>query len=548
MSGVSRVERSIQTCLGRPPRIVKATMQTSTSRGPVASLRPRSSHGPRPSPVTVLVIGWLLLGAAGSIWSFASPLMSAPDEAAHVIKAAAVVRGQYAGGSSEVQGEALTVQVPKYIADFSNYNCFATHPEKTPVCSPPIDGADQSLVPAQTSAGNYNPVYYAVVGLGSLGLTGEPAIYSMRLISAWLTAFFLAAIFYAAASMRRNHFMMIASAISLTPTVLFLTGSVNPNALEIGTAAAFYMGLCSMLERRPQAQLSKLPAVIVTASGILLSNTRPLSFLWIAVALAAALLGHNLTSIRAVLITRSFQLSAFLVGLSCLFALWWSLSARSLDSLFAVTPPIPADEAALLMLDRTVGYMREYVGVLGSLDTAPPMAVVYAWVLGFGSILLLSFTARPTRLRWPVALLAVAVIAIPPALQAGSSEKLGWIWQGRYALALVVMLILASGIAVRFRPFKVTPWTTSIIRWSLVLWALAHTYLMLEGLRRYTVGVHGDHVNWSEMFVPQWQPPFSWQGLTVAYILVLSVAGVCLYRLLTTRQTQTLSTRTPSES
>jgi len=176
------------------------------------------------------------------------------------------------------------------------------------------------------------------------------------------------------------------------------------------------------------------------------------------------------------------------------------------------------------------------------------MAVVYAWVLGFGSILLLSFTARPTRLRWPVALLAVAVIAIPPALQAGSSEKLGWIWQGRYALALVVMLILASGIAVRFRPFKVTPWTTSIIRWSLVLWALAHTYLMLEGLRRYTVGVHGDHVNWSEMFVPQWQPPFSWQGLTVAYILVLSVAGVCLYRLLTTRQTQTHSTRTPSES
>lgn len=521
-------------------------MQIFTSRGPMTTRRIRSSPSSRPSPVVVLFLSWLLLGAAGNIWSFASPLMSAPDETAHVIKAAAVTRGQFSGGSSGVQGESLTVQVPKYIADLSDYNCFATHPEITPACAPSI-GAENSLVPAETSAGNYNPVYYAIVGLGSHELTGEAALYSMRLISSWLTAFFLAAIFYAATSMRRSALMVVASTIAVTPAVLFLTGSVNPNALEIGTAGAFYMGLCLMLEQRTHPHLNVLPAVIVTASGVLLSNTRPLSFLWIAVALAAALLGHNLSSIRTVLVTKSFQLSALIVALSCLFALWWSITARSLDSLFAVTPPIPADEAALLMLDRTVGYMREYVGVLGSLDTDPPMAVVYTWVLGFGAMLLLSFTARPTRLRWPVALLTVALVAIPPALQAGSSETIGWIWQGRYALALVVLLILATGVAARFLPFKVTPWSTSIVRWSLVLGVVAHTYLLLGGLRRYTVGIRGDHINWSEMFDPEWQPPFSWQGLTVAYIVVLSVAGVCLYRLLTTRLTPALSGRTTSE-
>lgn len=543
MSGVSLVERSIQTCLGRPPRIVKATMQISTSRGPMADPRPRSSSGKSPSPIAVLLVSWLLIGAAGSIWCFASPLLSAPDETAHVIKAAAVARGQFAGGSSEVQGEALTVQVPRYIADLKDYNCFATQPEKTAACSPPIDGADRAAVPAQTSAGNYNPVYYAIVGLGSQVLSGEAALYAMRLISTWITSFFLAAIFYSAVRMRRNRYMVIAAAISVTPAVLFLTGSVNPNALEISTAGAFFMGLSLMLEQRAQPQFNLLPAAIVTASGVLLSNTRPLSFLWIAVALTAALLGHNRSSIYTALRTRSFQISALIVGLSCLFALWWSLSARSLDSLFAVTPPMPADEAAILMLDRTVGYMREYVGVLGSLDTSPPVAVVYAWVLGFGAMLLLSFTARPTKVRWPVALLTVALIAIPPVLQAASSETIGWIWQGRYALALVVLLLLASGIAVRFRPFKVTPWSTSIIRWSLVLGIAAHTYFLLQGLRRYTVGIHGDHVNWSEMFDPDWQTPFSWQGLTVAYILVLSIAGVCLYRLLTTRPAPVLGNR-----
>ena len=66
--------------------------------------------------------------------------------------------------------------------------------------------------------------------------------------------------------------------------------------------------------------------------------------------------------------------------------------------------------------------------------------------------------------------------------------------------------------------------------------ALAHVYLLLQGLRRYTVGIAEGHVNWTEMFAPHWQPPFSWQGLALAYIVVLGIAGYCLYRLLTSPQ------------
>ncbi|MBT2566547.1 DUF2142 domain-containing protein [Arthrobacter sp. ISL-85] len=461
--------------------------------------------------------------------------MSAPDEPAHTIKAASVARGQYGGTSSGVQGELLAVEVPKYIAEVGSYNCYATHPEITANCNKPTNTADRSPVKATTSAGNYNPVYYAIVGLGSRGLAGEPALYAMRIISAWLTSFFLAAFFYAASCMRKSRFMLIASAVSMTPAVLFLSGAVNPNALEIATTGAFYMGLCVMLENAAKSQTSWLTTAIVTTSGILLANTRPLSLLWLALAVVAAMIGQSRFALLALAKTKTFQLSVFLVSASCVFALWWTLAAHSLDSLFAVTPPLPADEAAILMLDRTVGYMREYVGVLGSLDTAPPVAVVDAWVLGFGWLLLLAFTTRPVKLRWPVAMVTVAVLAIPPLLQAASSETVGWIWQGRYALALIILLILVSGRAVRFRPFSTSPWSASLVRWSLVLGVLAHVYLLLQGLRRYTVGIHGDHINWTEMFEPQWQPPSSWQGLTVAYIIVLSVAGLCLYRLLITK-------------
>ena len=134
-----------------------------------------------------------------------------------------------------------------------------------------------------------------------------------------------------------------------------------------------------------------------------------------------------------------------------------------------------------------------------------------------------------------MALLTLTVIVVPTALQAGSSESLGWIWQGRYTLAMVVTLILAAGVTIRFRPYRITPWTTSMVRWGLVLGALAHTYVFLEGLRRYTIGIQG-HTNWIEMFEPQWQPPGTWQALTLAYILLLAVSGACLYRLLTTPQ------------
>ncbi|GAC1492269.1 MAG: hypothetical protein NVS2B15_12070 [Pseudarthrobacter sp.] len=177
--------------------------------------------------------------------------------------------------------------------------------------------------------------------------------------------------------------------------------------------------------------------------------------------------------------------------------------------------------------------MADYVGVLGWLDTQPPPAALFAWVLGFGAMLFLAYTARPVRGRWVMALLTVTVVAVPTALQAASSEQLGWIWQGRYSLAIVVTLILAAGITTRFRPFKITPWMKSMLRWGLVLGVLAHAYVFLEGLRRYTVGIQG-HVNWTEMFEPLWQPPLTWQGLTIAYVLVLSTASLCLYRLLAT--------------
>lgn len=507
-------------------------MRKTTRPSLPPQFKPYPADGKRPSPLRVLLVAWLLFGSIGTLWSFASPLMSIPDEPAHTIKAAAVARGQFSGASTGVQGERLTVNVPGYVASLDDYKCFAHHPNLTPACAPPIDAEDRGWIPAQTSAGNYNPVYYGIVGIGSRGLSGEPALYAMRIISAWLVAFFLAAIMCAASSLRHFHRPVIACAIALTPATFFLSGSVNPNGLEIAAAGAVFMGLCAVFERTARHRpIGNLLLAVVTLAGSLLAHTRPLSLLWLAVAAVSAVLCFGARTFFRTLAVRGFQIAVLLVGLSSLFALWWVLSAKSFDSLLAGAP-MPADQAAVAMLDKTVFFMVEYVGVLGWIDTMPPPAAVYAWVLGFGAMLFLAYTARPVRGRWVMALLTLVVIVVPAALQAGSSEKLGWIWQGRYTLAMVVTLILAAGVTTRFRRFRLTPWTRSMVRWGLVLGGLAHFYVFMEGLRRYTIGVM-DHINWTEMFQPEWQPPGGWQFLAAAYLVLLAAGGTCLYRLLT---------------
>jgi hypothetical protein len=458
--------------------------------------------------------------------------MSAPDEPAHTVKAAAVARGQFSGSASGVQGERLTVLVPAYIAKLEGNLCFAHHPQVTADCSPAIDGDDRASTPAQTSAGNYNPVYYAVIGVASRGFSGETALYAMRLLNTWLCAFFLATVFWAAATLRRFVWPSISAAVAITPTVLFLSATINPTALEISTAASVFMCLCSLLERSRELENSHAMIWAIAVAGALLANTRPVSLLWLAVVVTAAVVAYNVDSFLRIIRFRLSWIPMSVLGVACVFALGWVVGSNSFESLLAGTP-VPSDVAAVTMIDRTFVYVPEYVGVLGWLDTPPPPAVLYTWVLAMGVVLVVGMTARPVRARWSVALLVVVVLVAPVVLQASSSEKVGWIWQGRYILAVLVVLLLACGIAGRFAPFRSTERASSIIRWGCAIGVLAHTYLFLEGLRRYTVGSPEGHVNWSEMFHPNWQPPFSWQGLAVLYSIVLVMAGYCLYKLLT---------------
>lgn len=476
------------------------------------------------------LVTFLILGMLTTLWSLASPLMSVPDEPNHAIKAAAVARGQLQAQSSGVQGDPLVVHVPGYFADLGMKKCFAFDPSVTAACTPPIDAGNRALTAAGTTAGNYNPLYYVLVGLPSRLLAGAPALYSMRIISGLLSAAFMAMAFMAAIRMRRGKWPLVASAVALTPMVLFLSGSINGNSLEIVTTAAFFLNLCVALENAQTLTRVKPQIIAVGISGAVLANTRALSLAWLSAAFIVALLMFGWRPLSAIVKDGWGLAMTLLTGVGCAAGLAWLVFADSFKSLGGTPSSVSPELAFATMLDRTLDYANGYIGVMGWLDSPSPQGVQIFWHFAFAAVLLGGLTSRPFNNRWSILALIAAVIILPPILQSQVITELGYIWQGRYLLALVVLLLLACGVAMRFRSVSNSLTARSVARWTLSIAVAAHVYAFVYTLRRYTVGVVPERTNWFEMGEPLWQPPLTWQVLTALYLGTLCIGAFLVYR------------------
>lgn len=489
-----------------------------------------------PAPVLRFGAIFLLLSLFSTLWSLASPLMSYPDEPAHTVKAAAVARGQFLGTSGQNQGEQLLVVVPKYIADTGSLTCFAFKVNVTADCSPGLDAAERQPTPGGTSAGNYNPLYYLVAGLPSRILSGEPAIYAMRILSGLLCSLFLAATLFATTQFANRRWPVVAAGIAITPMVLYLSGAINPNALEIVTTSAVFVNLCLVLENARDLSRFRFNIIVVGVSAAVLANTRALSLLWLALAVIAALLMVPLRDLLLLLKDKLVLAMTGLIALATACGLLWLKTSNTLASLLGTPSTTTPEQAFGTMLDRTFEIAASYVAQLGWLDTNGPTGVFYWWACLTGALMVAAVSIKQWRPRLGFIVLFAATIAIPPILQAQVVSELGYIWQGRYLLPVVVPMLLAAGLALRFHPFPDSLFATRIAKWAIGITAAAHTAVFANALRRYGVGIFTE-ANWGDMFgAAKWEPPLGWLPLTLAYLAVTSLAGVLLYRQLSPRQ------------
>lgn len=511
----------------------------STSNSFVPQLLPGHRHD-HPAAFKLFLRIFVLLALLSSLWSIATPLMAYPDEPAHTIKAAAVARGQFMVMEGQSYGHGVHVQVPSYIANLSAQTCTAFKRDTPASCAPPIPMNDNYLTIGVTSAGLYNPMYYWLVGLPSVVLAGAPAVFGMRVVSALLSAVFLAAGMTALTRLRRPKWPVTAGVVAMTPMVFFLCSGINPNSLEVAATMAAFCGLLVCLESARRLNQVKPAIITVGAAVTVLANTRNVSLVWLLVALLISIAFFGLRSVGQLFRNRmalaTIGVMAVGVGLGIL---WIAVmifapgsTAAAPEGINNAVEGIRPHQAFLTMLDRAFDFVPQYIGVMGWLETPAPQAVMQFWGMLIVVAALAPFTARPRKNALGFWLAVTALAIVPAIIQAGLISSVGYIWQGRYNLPLFMIAVISAGLAVRFRPFPIDRGFRSFFRILIITGAVAHIYTFVYVLRRYVVGLK-DNGNWQVMITnPSWQPPMGWITLTLVFSLLVLVGSAALYRYL----------------
>ncbi|WP_354569149.1 DUF2142 domain-containing protein [Glaciihabitans sp. UYNi722] len=468
------------------------------------------------------MIAWLALSLASLAWAASTPLAGSPDEPAHIIKAASVVRGEFLGARAN-EPYYRSVEVPIGLSEASSWPCFMMNSSVSAACAPPTKSGLE-LRSALTSAGLYNPVYYVLIGWPSLFVPdAQLAVLAMRALSAILSSFFLAFVFVLLLRMAPRLIAGIAFFAALTPMVLFLNGSVSPNSLEIAAGAALAVGLLYFSLRFVSLNRNAI-LLVTTAAGILLANARGLSLLWLALIGIAVLVFVPWNNTLEILKEWRVRFAFGAMAAGAVFAAVWVITTGTLGSLGvypgAGTNPLRA--LATMMLDRSAD--PGFVGYFGWLDTPAPNFTYFAWCALFGLVIVGALsTARGRPLV--AAFLAFASVSIVPAVvQAASVQRSGYIWQGRYTLIAIVCALLiaavASGATGVFE--KIPPRVTSrIMTIVAILVTVGQLYAMDTAIRRYALPGSDTLFMFRTLL---WSPP----GGVVIWLVLMGVSMAML--------------------
>ena len=326
--------------------------------------------------------------------------------------------------------------------------------------------------------------------------------------------------------------MAVGVLLACTPMVFVLAGSINPNALEAAAAICAWATLAAALVH-PGDRLPKPLLVGIGVSCALLAVTRPLSTLWLAVIAIGVLaaLGRGQV-IAARLREPGVRVVVAVVGVAAASGALWTVFSDNLDNNSGYEPRgLELFDVIKHSLALTPAYLRQMVGVFGWQRVQAPWPVPWAWGLLIVAILAAALRWGTRRMAWAAVGLMVLVVLTPTILQAPTAGEIGFVWSGRYGLAMAagvpILATLAVGSAGRLG------WH-GLRRFAFVLVAVAaggQVVAHAASMRRYVVGVRGPL---EYLTASGWDPPLPAAVLLVLVIGCASGLAVLTYRVATT--------------
>jgi hypothetical protein len=459
----------------------------------------------------------LLFFVCFGYWSIATPMFAVPDEPAHLVRAYGISTGDFSGKPQET-GEPI-YSVPKIL---TTDVCFARNPDQTANCLTYPNTNEEVLT--TSSAASYPPLSHFLFSLPFFFSSGLTALYSSRLIGAFVCALLFALGLDSLSRNKGPHALTVGVALGLTPMVMLSCASVNPSGLAIAAAFATWAGGLAISKSDKSLVDAKMVASLMVPLTIYLAIRRD-SMLWGLAIMACLLVLMSWSTIARLLKKVSTLLFIGILGTELLLQLfvWGGPGGQGL----AESGPIVNGSqtgnvhAAFGSLPN---YFNEAIGVLGWLDTRMPDFVYLLWSSIFIGLFLLSASAAPLRLRLSM-LIAFCVFVVLP-VKVGSVQFP--YFQGRYALPLLIGAPLLATFNLKESGELILGNFKSIRTISIMIWALG-VVGFFQAMRRYRVGLSS---SWTDLADPIWNPPVvSTHFLLLTYPLIFLVLILWLLRL-----------------
>jgi hypothetical protein len=478
----------------------------------------------------VILLGYFTLAAA---WAFATPYNGAADELPHIIRAAGVVRGQLTPAPvSAISGTGAYQTVPKSLIRPS---CWQGIPYVNASCDHAAH-KDQTLVRTPTTAGRYNPVYYAVVGLPLRFWPSMKGLILARLIDAALVAGLLTLAVSAAVRWFTNRIGVAVVVLLTTPTLISLAGAINPSPLEMAAGILLFTALIPLLLGRGAPEPRMVHYAVIAA--VVLLTVRAAGPLWLAAGLFALLIPNRWAHIRSLLAMRSIKVWIGALTVVGLASLVWTLSMRTLDLMYIapLKPPFTFRQAfELVVLQQWGTYLQQMVTAVSWLDTPIPSFVYPLWLLGLGALLIPALVVGSGRDRYRILVITAMTWLVPTLTDPVNANLHGFPTQGRYLLPLFVGApLLAAEILARNGVLDAAR-SRGLFGWiAFALMPIVHLTVLVATMVRWQSGENVDplrlHFN---PLAGDWHPAVG----SLAPLLI-AVAGLALIALAGWRLTQ----------
>ncbi len=467
------------------------------------------------------ILCFLLIGGC---WVLSTPPAAGVDEGSHYTRMIGMTQGGLIGGDvpADTQFPGLSgARLARVVKEMGMFQIPGNLP--VPVACNAADPARPYDCPTAAPSGHprldvsyharYLPLAYVVPAVISTGGdTTWRALVLGRLGFLLQDAALLALIVVGLRRCRRvfSSTSLGMLALCVTPLLAFQSGTLAPNGTEVFSVIAFLVALIAATRLRSRGWLW-LAALVGGAA----CWTRDLGatevLLFGVAALAVDPAGARwLWSRRR---TRDV-LAAVLLALAALGASLWQLVLK------AGLPARPEGPSRLWAdLGRTLGLLRDSIGLLGwanvPIDPVVQSAWSVAWVIG----LALLVWRAPVRARWVAAALGAAYVIADLVIISGFRNA-GFAAQSRFTMAfpiaIVVVLVVhqpaaAGPVSAADRPAR---WPQLPLAAACVVVAAGQFSGLLISAHRNANGLAGEPMDFTHV---AWAPPGGWHPMLVAF-------------------------------